>query len=283
MNGSKQPGPKERRKPAGEDRLRPLLDVMDLDASERNLKARLAAEATDAGRAEVLTQLARVESSRGRLGVARALLDEASGLAGDDGVVRARLLLERGRVLRRSDGDSSALPVLEQAYYAALAAGQYFMAADAAHSCALVGDMVSWTDRGLAIAERYPAAAYWRGTLLINLGDWRWERGEYEESRSSFEAALRARERETRNPALTEYARYGLARALGGLGRSAEAVPLLEKAAEWVEMHPADPETSQVREALAAAYDDVGRTEDAAAERAAFEQERRDSNPRAPA
>ncbi|HET7855527.1 MAG TPA: tetratricopeptide repeat protein [Gaiellaceae bacterium] len=247
---------------------------MDLEATERNLQAALAAESTDPGRAEVLTQLARVESVRGRLDFAHSLLDEASSLAGDDDVAQARLLLECGRVLRRSDGDATALPVLEQAYHAALAAGQHFMAADAAHSCALVGDMVAWTNRGLGVAERFDAARYWRGTLLMNLGDWQWERGEYEASRKSFEASLEARRREARNPQLTEYARYGLARALRGLGRPAEAIPLLEEAVKWVEKHPTDPETTEVRQELAAAYDEVGRADEAAAQRAAFERER---------
>jgi len=119
---------------------------------------------------------------------------------------------------------------------------------------ALAGDMVGWTQRGLELAERFPAARYWRGTLLMNLGDWQWDRGEYEESLASFEAALTVREQETRNPALTAYARYGLARALRGVGRPAEAVPLLEEAVSWVEAQKLDStEGNQFREELAAA------------------------------
>ena len=204
-----------------DDRLRPLWIDGDLDTTEANLEAALAAETTDAGRAEVLSQLARLRWARG-LENAHALLDEASELAGKDPVARARTLLERGRVLRRSDGDVVAQPVLEEAFHAALATGQHFMAADAAHSCALAGDMVAWTQRGLDVADRYPAAAYWRGTLLINLGDWHWERGEHEQSLQAFEAALAAREEETRNPALTEEARQGIARAREALARAGE-------------------------------------------------------------
>ena len=66
---------------------------------------------------------------------------------------------------------TAALPILEQAYNAALAAGQHFMAADAAHSCALAGDMILWTDRGLDLADGFEAAAYWRGTLLCAVPD----------------------------------------------------------------------------------------------------------------
>ncbi len=252
-----------------EDRLRPLWNDADLDATEESLRAALSEETTDPGRAEVLTQLARVEMKRGQLDAANALLDEADGLAGDDGAACARVLLERGRVVRRSDGDAAALPFLEQAYSAALAGDQHFMAADAAHSCALAGDMVAWTQRGLDLAERYPTASYWCGTLLMNLGDWQWERGNYQQSLESFQASLVAREKETRNPFLTEYACFGVARALRALGRPAEAIPYLERAIEWCEDQQLDsPYLSQFREELAAAYDDAGRSADAAARRA---------------
>lgn len=132
------------------------------------------------------------------------------------------------------------------------------MAADAAHSCALAGDMLTWTERGLDLAGRFQAAAYRRGTLLLNLGDWQWARGEAERSLASFEAALAARESETRNPYLTEYARYGLARALRAVGRVEDAIPLLEKAVAWVEERELDsPESRQFREELAAAYEEA--------------------------
>ena len=46
------------------DPLRPLWDFDDLDATRARFLAQLADETTDAGRGEVLTQLARVESLR---------------------------------------------------------------------------------------------------------------------------------------------------------------------------------------------------------------------------
>src|SRR5687767_6910605 len=52
-----------------DDRLRALFDVTDVDGTEVRLRGALAAETTDSGRAEVLTQLARVESWRDRLDV----------------------------------------------------------------------------------------------------------------------------------------------------------------------------------------------------------------------
>jgi tetratricopeptide (TPR) repeat protein len=203
-----------------DDRLRPLWVDGDIDATERNLRAALARETTNPGRAEVLSQLARLEWVRG-LDSASALLDQARELAGDDAVASARVLLERGRVLRRTAGDDAALPVLEEAYEAALLAEQHFMAGDAAHACALAGDMLTWTKRGLELAERQPTASYWRGTLLTNLGDWHRERGEYERSLDAYEAALAASEGVvTPSPAVMQEARDGAARAREALARS---------------------------------------------------------------
>ena len=100
--------------------------------------------------------------------------------------------------------------------------------------------------------------------MLINLGEWQWERGAYEDSLSTFQAALESREQESRNPFLTEHARHGLARTLRSLGRSSEAVPLLERAVRWAEENSLRaPEADELFDELAAAYDDVGRTDDA--------------------
>jgi hypothetical protein len=46
------------------DRLRPVWEFDDLDASEQRFREQLERETTDAGRAEVLTQLARVQGLR---------------------------------------------------------------------------------------------------------------------------------------------------------------------------------------------------------------------------
>jgi tetratricopeptide (TPR) repeat protein len=204
----------------GEDRLRPLWDSTDLDSSEARFRSALVAENTDAGRAEVLTQLARVELKRGLPDQAHSLLDEAESLAADVPVVRARLLLERGRVTRHFGDNEEAKRLLEQAVDAALAADEPFIAADAAHSRALAGDMVEWTNRGLDLTEHYAGAAYWRGTLLINLGEWQWEHGDAAGALESFKAALAAREQDGRNPGQLEYARCAIARSLRRLGRT---------------------------------------------------------------
>ena len=142
------------------DRLRPLWDFGDLDASEARLREQLERESTDHGRAEVLTQLARVEGLRDRFADGDRLIEQAQGIAGDDPAALARIALEQGR-LRRSGGDAdSARPLFDAAFRAARDAGQTFIAADSAHMAALVAPdldgFVEWTDRGIELAEADP-------------------------------------------------------------------------------------------------------------------------------
>ena len=118
------------------DRLRPLWDFDDLDASEGRFRAQLEQEATDAGRAEVLTQLARIEGLRGRFEQCDTLLDEAEALGGAE----ARVLLERGRRERSSGRPGAGLAQFEQAFEQARTSGEDVLAVDAAHMLAIVGD-----------------------------------------------------------------------------------------------------------------------------------------------
>ena len=247
---------------AGGDRLRPLWDFTNLDASEARLRAKLREETTDPGRAEVLTQLARIEGLHSRFDGANALLAEADALAGASAIARARVLLERGRVLRLAGDLPASLPLFEEAFETALLAGQDFIAADATHMAALAGDMIAWTERGLKLARRSPAAASWIGTLLNNLGWWHAQRGEHTESLAAYRGSLEAYVQSARYPYLREAARVGVAKALRSLGRAAEAVPLLEQAAAWADA--AGHSDRAFLEELAAAYADLGRAEEAA-------------------
>ena len=63
------------------DRLRALWDFADLDGSEFRLRKQAAREESNPGRAEVLTQLARVEGLRGRFEEGERLLRDAELLA----------------------------------------------------------------------------------------------------------------------------------------------------------------------------------------------------------
>jgi tetratricopeptide (TPR) repeat protein len=194
------------------DPLRPLWDFDDLDATEARFRTL---------RAEALTQLARVEGLRGRFDEGDRLLDEVTE---EDAPVRVRVDLERGR-LRRSSGDkAAALPLFESAFAAAVEAGEDWLAGDAAHMCALAAPdregFVAWTTRGLDLAERSEAAAYWAGPLLNNLGWEHFDAGEHEQALDAFERALAVRERDPENVAAIELARDAVAEARQALGRA---------------------------------------------------------------
>jgi tetratricopeptide (TPR) repeat protein len=217
------------------DRLRALWDFADLDASEQRLRTQLDAEADDAGRAEVLTQLARVQALRDDFEASERLLGEAEALAGASIVAHARVDLERGRTRRSSGSPDAALPLFESAYELALEAREDFIAADAAHMAALVAPdgPALWTERGVELARRSEDAAYWRGPLLNNLGWDHYEAGAFEEALAAFEEALAARELQPERRQEIEIARYCVGKALRAVGRAAEAAAQLERAVAW--------------------------------------------------
>ena len=193
------------------DPLRPLWDFDDLDATEARFRAL---------RAEALTQLARVEGLRGRFEEGDRLLDE---VVEEDPCVRIRLELERGRLRRSSGEKDAALPLFESAFAKALAAGEDWLAGDAAHMCALAAPdldaFVAWTNRGIELAESSEAASYWLGPLLNNLGWEHFDAGEHEQALAAFERALAAREREPEKVAEIDIAREAVAEARRALGR----------------------------------------------------------------
>jgi tetratricopeptide (TPR) repeat protein len=196
------------------DPLRRLWDFGDLDATEARFRAL---------RAEALTQLARVEGLRERFAEGDRLLDEVDGE--DDPRVRIRVELERGR-LRRSGGDrEAALPHFEAAFAVALAAGEDWLAGDAAHMCALAApdfeSVLAWTDRGIELAESSEAASYWLGPLLNNLGWEHYDAERFGEALNAFERALVAWERDPANITAIEAAHAAVAEARAALGREA--------------------------------------------------------------
>jgi tetratricopeptide (TPR) repeat protein len=206
-----------------DDRLRALWDFDDLGSTEERLREQLTGETSPAGRAEVLTQLARIQGLRGSFHDGDALLDEAHSLGAGARAVEARVDLERGR-LRRSSGDpEAARPLFESAYASALETEQYFLAADAAHMVALVagdgGGFVEWTQRGVELGERHESASYWLGPLLNNLGWEHYDAGDYGPALDAFERF--------HEELAEEYA--AVARDEDARAQAALAIPLLER------------------------------------------------------
>ena len=211
------------------DRLRPLWDFDDLDGSERRFQDQLRKETSDAGRAEVLTQLGRVQGLRDMFAEGERLIEQAHALSDGSAVVRARIEIERGR-LRNSNGDAvAALAMFELAFQIADQSGEQFLAADAAHMAAIAspdrqGKLV-WTERGVRIANESAdrEVTYWLGPLYNNLG-WEYQdAGEHEAALDAFKRALASRERYPEMPALIQHAKEAVGEALRALGRKDEA------------------------------------------------------------
>jgi len=202
------------------DRLRPLWDFDDLDATDARLREQLEREESDAGRAEVLTQLARVQGLRDDFDGCEQLLQEAEPLAGD-GVARVRIEIERGRKLRSSGDGAAAVPLFESAYSRARDLGEFWLAGDAAHMVAISvpDNMVEWTQRGLELAESHPDAEYWAGPLLNNLGWHYFELGELEQALEVFERALEVRKRDPDNAQAIVWAQEAVDEARQALAR----------------------------------------------------------------
>ena len=193
------------------DRLRPLWDFADLEGSERRLREQFDRETSNSGRAEVLTQLARIEGLRDDFDACERLLEEAETLAGSSEVARVRIDLERGRKLRSGGDPAAALPHFESAFARASETGEDFLAGDALHMCAISVDSIDaveqWTERGLDFAEQRPEAAYWAGPLLNNLGWAYYDAGDHRRALELFERALEVRLRDPENEAAIASAR----------------------------------------------------------------------------
>lgn len=216
---------RRRRRRARSNGWRDLWDFDDLELSGRRFRAALEEEETPAGRAAVLTQLARVEGLHGNVDAGGQLLAEAEELGGAEDWV----LIERGRLLRSSGDDANALPLFEAAFERARSAGDEFLAGDAAHMAALVGDTEAWTTRGLEVT----GDGYWRAPLLNNLGWSRYDAGDFARALEAFEEALAVRVEDPQRPHEREIARYAVAKTLRALGRIDEATRQLEIAAGW--------------------------------------------------
>ncbi len=178
---------------------------------------------------EAKTQLARSLGLQQRFDEAHDVLDGVEAeLTGDKPRLRARFLLERGRVLNSSGRPGDAIPRFKQAIEAANLAGDEYLAVDAAHMLGIVESpaaAIDWNERAIRMAESAsdPAARRWLGPLYNNLA-WTYnDRGEHEKALALFERDIAFREAQSQRFEAS-IATWSRAVTLRYLGRVEEAL-----------------------------------------------------------
>jgi tetratricopeptide (TPR) repeat protein len=219
-----------------EQRLAQEFDYDDPKGTESRLSA-LSREAQAKGDiaslADILTQVARAQALQGHLEEAASTLDRAAALSTEAVRPRVRLLIERGRLLRRQGHPQDARVSFEKAYETAAAAEQPGLAADAAHMLALMlpfEESRTWTDRGLVLAEQSsdPTVRHWVGVLMNNWGERLDEQGDHEGAALAFARALAARRLEN-DASVSRASEFALAVQLRKLGLAAQALAIQDR------------------------------------------------------
>jgi tetratricopeptide (TPR) repeat protein len=222
-------------------------------------------ESTAHIRAAMATQLARAIGIQGRVDDALAVLDAvedgarraANGEVADVELadaelaeVRARVALERGRILVAAERESEAVPALTRAVREAAHAGSAFLALDAVHMLALTdtGHEREWAEQGfeLLAADRDPRVLRWGVALHNNLGWALLDLGDATEALAQFELAVDAADHYG-TAEQQHVTRWSVGRALRAVGRTDEALTLQR---ELARARPEDPYVAAEIEAL---------------------------------
>ncbi|MGC4107371.1 MAG: tetratricopeptide repeat protein [Thermomicrobiales bacterium] len=180
--------------------------------------------------AELTTQQARALGLAGHFADGHALLDGLQRADADvHPVVRARIALERGRLVNSAGQPVASVASFEAAVDAATEAGRDDLAADAFHMLA-IADSAREADRygrgvQLATTSTDPAARRWLGPLHNNHGWTLHDAGQYDDALDTFEAALAAY-REGGDAESVRIAEWTVARCLRSLGRRADALAI---------------------------------------------------------
>ena len=205
-----------------------LWNFTDPAGSELRFRGALAGARGDFG-LELETQIARSYSLRKRFADAHAVLDALQPrLAGAGTRPRLRYLLERGRAFNSSGDKAAARPLFVQAWDLAKAAGEEYLAIDAAHMVAIVDggeQALRWNLMALPLAAsaRDTEARRWKAALLNNIGHELNVLGRHGEALGYLEQALEAY-RERGDPGSVRIARWMVAHTLRLLGRKQEAL-----------------------------------------------------------
>jgi tetratricopeptide (TPR) repeat protein len=207
-----------------------LWEFSDPAGSEERFREALRGAHGDLG-LELETQIARSYSLRKRFADAHAALDAVEArLSGAGTRPRVRYLLERGRTFNSSGDKAAARPLFVQAWELGKAAGEEYLAIDAAHMVAIVDggeQALSWNLMALPLAAnaRDPAARRWKAALLNNIGHELNVLGRHGEALGYLEQALQAY-RARGDPGSVRIARWMVAHTLRLLGRNAQALAL---------------------------------------------------------
>ncbi len=215
--------------------------------SEARFRAELSAlPPGSAAQLELLTQLARAQGLQRKFDAAQVTLNGVErALRGSPERVTVRYLLERGRVFNSSQQAARAVPLFRDALQRARAAGEDFLAIDAAHMLGIAApadERLQWNLEALAMTEstRDPRAGRWLASLYNNIGWTYHDRGDYSTALAYFEKALPAWEARG-DPRDVLVARWAIARAYRSLGRYDEALAMQRQlAAEYAAINAPD-------------------------------------------
>jgi tetratricopeptide (TPR) repeat protein len=224
-----------------EQRILDTWDFGDPGASAEKFRS-AADETSDAETSAVLrTQQARATGLAGDFAQAARILDEieSSGLPDSAAHARARLAIERGRVLNSTGDPAGAAPYFEDAHRLATEAGVPGLALDALHMQAIAAGATDGREASRLINERAlaeietsddPQVRRWLGSILNNLGWDLHDSGRPEEALTVFERAVGVRAESGDHQAWI-IARWCVGRTLRTLERYDEALELMRELA----------------------------------------------------
>jgi tetratricopeptide (TPR) repeat protein len=235
--------------------------------TERTFRALLPAAEASGDRSyelQLLTQVARCQGLQGKFDDAHATLDRIESRLSDGlALARVRGLLERGRVFNSAGQPARAVPLFEQAWRSAEAAGEERYAADALHMLAIAAPTPAERRdanlRCLDYVRRRPAQEGWLPAIYNNLGESYRTLGEYERALDCFRKILELDRLKGREPWL--YNRIDEVRMLRMVGRPDEAFAKMQDIAD--ELRGQNKTDGFVEEELAECLIAVGRASEA--------------------
>jgi tetratricopeptide (TPR) repeat protein len=202
------------------------------------------------------TQQARATGLAGDFEAAGRILDEVESAGPTSAHARARIAIERGRVLNSTGDPAGAAPYFADAHRLATEAGAGGLALDALHMQAIAAGATDGPAAARAVDERAlaeieatedPQVRRWLGSILNNLGWDLHDSGEPERALTVFERAVEVRAEADDHQAWV-VARWCVGRTLRTLGRYDEALALMEELAA----DPVGAEDDYVAEEIAA-------------------------------